>query len=108
MKPITAKTDRRAHTLSDEARDNTNQEARVSAQIPREYRIYFHTVAAKANGATDAEIREAVAMSGIVRHWSTVLNSMQVDLPAFKHDVDTVFQLAAERGEGNGLVAIGW
>ena len=43
------------------------------------YCIYFHTAAAKLNGATDAEVREAVAMAAITRHWSTVLNGMQVD-----------------------------
>ena len=52
----------------------------VAAQIPCSYCVYFHTAAAKANGATDEEIKEAVAMAAIVRHWSTVLNGMQVDL----------------------------
>ena len=35
----------------------------VAAQIPCAYCIYFHTAAAKANGATDEEISEAVAMA---------------------------------------------
>ena len=68
----------------------------VASQIPCEYCVYFHTAAAKANGASDEEIREAVAMSAIVRHWSTVLNGMQVDLPAFKQEVDTVMNHAAD------------
>jgi AhpD family alkylhydroperoxidase len=67
----------------------------VAAQIPCQYCIYFHTAAAKANGATDEEIKEAVAMAGVVRHWSTVLNGNQVDLAAFKHDTDTVLSHAA-------------
>src|SRR6516162_2028911 len=50
----------------------------VAAQIPCQYCIYFHTAAAKANGASDEEIKEAVAMAGVVRHWSTVLNGNQV------------------------------
>jgi len=66
----------------------------VAAQIPCQYCVYFHTAAAKANGASDEEIKEAVAMSGIVRHWSTVLNGMQTDLPAFKQEVDTVMARA--------------
>ena len=33
----------------------------VASQIPCSYCIYFHTAAAKANGATDEETREAVA-----------------------------------------------
>jgi alkylhydroperoxidase/carboxymuconolactone decarboxylase family protein YurZ len=68
----------------------------VASQIPCQYCVYFHTAAAKANGASDEEIREAVAMSGIVRHWSTVLNGMQVDLPTFKQEVDTVMAHAAK------------
>jgi len=69
----------------------------VSAQIPCSYCIYFHTAAAKANGATDGEIREAVAMAAISRHWSTVLNGMQVDPDGFRHDTDAVLRMASER-----------
>jgi AhpD family alkylhydroperoxidase len=69
----------------------------VAAQIPCSYCIYFHTQAAKANGATDAEISEAVAMSAITRHWSTVLNGMQVDPAGFRQETDTVLRLASER-----------
>jgi len=71
----------------------------VAAQIPCQYCIYFHTAAAKANGATDEEIREAVAMAAIVRHWSTVLNGTQVDLAGFKQETDTVLRLAAEKAK---------
>jgi AhpD family alkylhydroperoxidase len=71
----------------------------VAAQIPCQYCVYFHTAAAKANGATDQEIREAVAMAAIVRHWSTVLNGVQVDLAEFKRETDTVLRLAAEKAK---------
>lgn len=67
----------------------------VSAQIPCQYCIYFHTEAARLNGATEEEIREAVAMAAIVRHWSTVLNGMQVDMASFRQEMDTIFQAAA-------------
>jgi AhpD family alkylhydroperoxidase len=62
----------------------------VASQIPCSYCIYFHTAAAKANGASEEEIREAVAMAAIVRHWSTVLNGMQVDPAAFRAEVDAL------------------
>jgi AhpD family alkylhydroperoxidase len=75
----------------------------VSAQIPCQYCIYFHTAAAKANGASDEEIREAVAMAAIVRHWSTVLNGMQVDLAGFKRETDTVLRMAGEKAKTVGL-----
>lgn len=71
----------------------------VAAQIPCTYCIYFHTAAAKANGATDGEIREAVAMAAISRHWSTVLNGMQADLATFKNETDTVLRAAAEHAK---------
>ncbi|TPK63238.1 MULTISPECIES: carboxymuconolactone decarboxylase family protein [unclassified Mesorhizobium] len=63
----------------------------VASQIPCQYCVYFHTEAAKLNGATDEEIKEAVAMAAIVRHWSTMLNGSQVDLTAFKKQTDDVF-----------------
>jgi AhpD family alkylhydroperoxidase len=74
----------------------------IASQIPCQYCVYFHTAAAKLNGATDEDIREAVAMAAIVRHWSTVLNGMQVDLAGFKQETDTVLRLAAERAKTAG------
>jgi AhpD family alkylhydroperoxidase len=74
----------------------------VAAQIPCQYCIYFHTAAAKANGATEEEIREAVAMAAIVRHWSTVLNGMQADLATFSRETDAVLRLAAEKAKRVG------
>ena len=71
----------------------------VAAQIPCSYCIYFHTQAAKLNGATEAEISEAVAMAAITRHWSTVLNGMQADPTAFRNETDAVLRLAAERAK---------
>jgi AhpD family alkylhydroperoxidase len=71
----------------------------VAAQIPCHYCIYFHTAAAKANGASAEEIREAVAMAAIARHWSTVLNGMQVDAAAFQRETDTVLRLAGEKAK---------
>jgi alkylhydroperoxidase/carboxymuconolactone decarboxylase family protein YurZ len=64
--------------------------------------VYFHTAAAKLNGATDEEIREAVAMAAITRHWSTVLNGMQTDLAGFKRETDTVLRLAGEKANAAG------
>jgi AhpD family alkylhydroperoxidase len=69
----------------------------VSAQIPCHYCIYFHAAVARANGATEAEISEAVAMAAMTRHWSTVLNGMEIDLAAFKTETDAVLRHAAER-----------
>ncbi|UVC15737.1 carboxymuconolactone decarboxylase family protein [Mesorhizobium onobrychidis] len=71
----------------------------VAAQIPCQYCVYFHTQAAKLNGATDEEIKEALAMAEIVRHWSTMLNGSQIDLATFKQQADEVF--AAVKAKSN-------
>ena len=46
----------------------------VAAQIPCAYCVFAHTKAAKAAGATDAQIKEAIATSALVRFNSTMLN----------------------------------
>jgi AhpD family alkylhydroperoxidase len=62
----------------------------VAAQIPCAYCIYAHTKFARAHGASEAEIREAVAAAAHVRHWSTVLNGMGYDVGAFKTEIDAM------------------
>src|SRR6516162_9290853 len=46
----------------------------VSAQIPCAYCVYATTKAAKAAGATDAEIKETIATAALIRFNSTMLN----------------------------------
>lgn len=69
----------------------------VSAQIPCTYCVYFHTEVAKAYGASPEEIKEAVALAAISRHWSTVLNGMAIDPTSFRSEVDSALRIAAER-----------
>jgi len=59
----------------------------VAAQVPCKYCIYAHTEFAKLNGASDAEIGEAVAMAAITRHWSTYLNGIQTDETKFRGEI---------------------
>jgi AhpD family alkylhydroperoxidase len=59
----------------------------VSAQVPCHYCIYGHTEFARLNGASDAEIGEAVAMAGLTRHWSTFLNGIQTDEATFRGEL---------------------
>jgi AhpD family alkylhydroperoxidase len=63
----------------------------VAAQVPCQYCIYAHTLGAKHAGATDEEIKEAVAASGLVRKMSTELNGNQYDLAAFKKQIDSFY-----------------
>jgi AhpD family alkylhydroperoxidase len=60
----------------------------VAAQIPCAYCVYVHDKKARAQGASESEVREAVATAAHVRHWSTVLNGMGYDFDAFKTEVD--------------------
>ena len=71
----------------------------VAAQIPCNYCIYFHVASAKAFGATDEEIKEAVAHGAQTRHWSMILKGNQVDFEEFKTEFDAILKLMSENSE---------
>jgi AhpD family alkylhydroperoxidase len=58
----------------------------VAAVIKCRYCIFFHTEAAKANGATDKEIKEALLMAGATGLFSTWLNGSQYEFEKFKKE----------------------
>lgn len=60
----------------------------VASQVPCRFCIVAHTEFAKLNGATESEIREAIAMASLTRNFSTLLNGLQVDEGQFRRDVD--------------------
>src|SRR5579863_1489896 len=64
----------------------------VASQVPCKYCIYAHTEFAKLNGASEAEIGEAVAMAGLTRHWSTFLNGIQTDEAKFRAEIAKVVE----------------
>lgn len=68
----------------------------VAAQVPCQYCIYAHTVGAKHAGATDDQIKEAIAASALVRKMSTELNGNQYDMTDFKKQIDAAYSLAKE------------
>ncbi len=63
----------------------------VSAQIPCDYCVYFHRKAAEEHGATEEEIKEALASAALVRKWSTVLQGAQYDQDEWRAEVDAMF-----------------
>ena len=69
----------------------------VASQIPCVYCVYFHTVAAKAFGATDAEIEEAVAHGAQTRHWSMILQGTQMEFKEFKAEMDAALKYMSEQ-----------
>jgi AhpD family alkylhydroperoxidase len=73
----------------------------VAAQIPCAYCAYAHTAFAKANGATDAEIQEAIAYGAEVRLWSTILNGSQYDMSKWKLEIDGIVDHVASAQKNN-------
>ncbi len=69
----------------------------VASQAPAENALYMSMRSARQNGATSAEIDEAVVMAATVRHWSTYLNGTQADMATFRREVDRML-MPAKRG----------
>lgn len=64
----------------------------VAAQIPCKYCMYFHREAARLNGATQAEIDEAVAVAADTRAASALMYGTQVDMATFRREIDTAIK----------------
>ena len=98
--PVTARAAGWAMMKSTDLNENTALPAKireliglaVAAQIPCEYCVHYHIKAAKAAGATQEEIREAVHQASLTRHWSTILYGNQYGLDAYKDEIDAAFQ----------------
>ena len=77
--------------LSETSLDNKTKELiglAVASHIKCRYCIHFHTEAARAFGATDAELREAAAMGGMTVMFSNTLTGAQVDFERFRSETD--------------------
>jgi AhpD family alkylhydroperoxidase len=62
----------------------------VAAQIPCEDCILAHSTKAREAGATEEEIKEALAVASLVRKWNTVLNGYDKYIfEPFREDMDT-------------------
>ena len=59
----------------------------IAAATKCRYCAVFHTEVAKLNGATDAEIEDAVHYAKSAAGWSAYINGMQVDYDQFKSEV---------------------
>lgn len=60
----------------------------VAAQIPCEFCVIAQSMRARKAGATEEEIKEAVAVAAIMRKWSTMLNGYdKYTLEQFKADI---------------------
>ena len=59
----------------------------IAAATRCRYCAFFHTEAAKLNGATEAEIEDAVHFAKSSAGWSAYLNGLQFDFEQFKKEV---------------------
>jgi AhpD family alkylhydroperoxidase len=64
----------------------------VAAQIPCRFCVSFHTEAARMNGASDDELKEAVAMAALSRHWATIITGSLEDEAQFRREVDQLIR----------------
>lgn len=64
----------------------------VAAQIPCDFCVFSSMTAAKAAGATDEELKEAVSHAAWVRFFSTTSNGAGIDLEQFKKDFQKIVE----------------
>ena len=72
----------------------------ISAVMKCRYCSLFHTEAARMNGATDAEIEDAVHFAKSSAGWSTYLNGLQVDYDQFKEEMKRVSEYVRSHRAG--------
>ena len=59
----------------------------ISAITKCKYCSFFHTEVAKLNGASDAEIEDAIHFAKSSAGWSAYINGLQLDYDQFKKEV---------------------
>lgn len=78
----------------------------VAAQVPCRYCIVAHTEFARLNGATEAELGEAIGMAAITRHWSTFLNGIQTDEARFRGEIAKIIENVKKPGPAKAPVKV--
>jgi AhpD family alkylhydroperoxidase len=69
----------------------------VSAVSKCRYCILFHTEMAKLNGATDAEIEDALHYAKSSVGWSTYISGLQIDYDQFKQEIQQACAYVREK-----------
>ncbi len=59
----------------------------IAATTRCRYCLFYHTELAKLNGATEAEIEDAVHVAKSSAGWSAYINGLQTDFEQFKDEV---------------------
>lgn len=61
------------------------------------YCSLFHSERARMNGATDAEIEDAIRFAELSSHWNATLNGLQIDYDQFKEEMKKVNEYIQSR-----------
>jgi AhpD family alkylhydroperoxidase len=69
----------------------------IAAVSKCRYCILFHTEVARLNGATEAEIEDAVHFAKSSAGWSAYLNGMQVDYDQFRREISKISEHVRSR-----------
>ena len=69
----------------------------VSAATKCQYCIFFHTEFARLNGATEAEIEDALHYTKSTTGWSTYINGSQADIDVFRAEVKAIVNYLTEK-----------
>jgi AhpD family alkylhydroperoxidase len=69
----------------------------VAAQIPCHFCAYFHTQAAKLNGGSDQQTKEAIAISAVAVYWGAYFEGMQIDKKDFIKETDNIVEILKKR-----------
>jgi len=74
----------------------------IAATTKCRYCTLFHTEMARLNGATDAEIEDAVHFAKSSAGWSTYLNGLQFDFEQFRKEILEITEIARARARAAG------
>jgi len=73
----------------------------ISAIAKCHYCTYFHTEMARLNGASEAEIEDAVHFAKSSAGWSTYVNGLQLDFEKFKAEISSACEHVRKMQKGN-------
>ena len=71
----------------------------IAAAIKCRYCTLFHTEMARAHGASDEEIHEALRYAMNTAGWSTFLNGIQLDFEKFKNELFKIQEYVGKKAE---------
>jgi len=72
----------------------------ISGATKCRYCSYFHTEMARLNGASEAEIEDAVHYAKATTGWSTYVNGLQIDFETFKAEINSACEYIRSKQAG--------